>query len=644
MKILVGDFETTVYEGQEFTEVWAAACVELNTEDVKIFHSIGDMFNYILTLDDNRIVIYFHNLKFDGSFWLNYLLTDLKFNLGGRHENEMVDSFVWDKVRDMKNHSLQYVISSMGQWYKVTIKEQGKIIELRDSLKLLPFKLKQIGKSFNTKHQKLDMEYEGYRYAGCEITEEEAEYIKNDVLVIKEALEICFERGHNKLTIGGCCLSEFRSGYDNKKYNFLFPNLYKEFIDMRDYEQDTAGDYIRKAYRGGWCYVVGEKKNKLFYNGCTLDVNSLYPSVMHSASGNKYPVGKPTFWKGNYIPDEAVSEEKYFFIRFKCRFFLKEDKLPMVQIKDSFLYNGREMLLHSDYINPRDGSRHTYLIKDGEKIICRPTLTMTQTDFRLFLDHYYVMDFEILSGCWFEARAGLFDEYLNKYKEIKMRSKDAERELAKLYLNNLYGKMASSPQADYKVAYIKENGALGFYNVYNGTKSAGYIPIGCAITSYARCFTITAAQENFYGYEEQGFIYADTDSIHCDLPVEEIQGVEFDDADFLKWKLESEWSVGKFIRPKSYVERVIKEKGKEVEPYYNIKCAGMGERSKELLRLALSKEKYDPKDFNETELKFLDHDTTLDDFAVGLAIPSKLAPKQIKGGVVLTEVPFIIRK
>ena len=36
MKILVGDFETTVYEGQEFTEVWAAACVELNTEDVKI--------------------------------------------------------------------------------------------------------------------------------------------------------------------------------------------------------------------------------------------------------------------------------------------------------------------------------------------------------------------------------------------------------------------------------------------------------------------------------------------------------------------------------------------------------------------------------------------------------------------------------
>ena len=33
------DFETTVYSGQKTTEVWAAACVELFSEEVKIFHS-----------------------------------------------------------------------------------------------------------------------------------------------------------------------------------------------------------------------------------------------------------------------------------------------------------------------------------------------------------------------------------------------------------------------------------------------------------------------------------------------------------------------------------------------------------------------------------------------------------------------------
>ena len=34
MKYFVGDFETTVFEGQNTTEVWDSAVVELFTEDV----------------------------------------------------------------------------------------------------------------------------------------------------------------------------------------------------------------------------------------------------------------------------------------------------------------------------------------------------------------------------------------------------------------------------------------------------------------------------------------------------------------------------------------------------------------------------------------------------------------------------------
>ena len=66
------DFETTVYDGQTNTEVWAAACVELFTEDVHIFHSIGEQFEYLRSIPGN-IVVYYHNLKFDGTFWLNFL-------------------------------------------------------------------------------------------------------------------------------------------------------------------------------------------------------------------------------------------------------------------------------------------------------------------------------------------------------------------------------------------------------------------------------------------------------------------------------------------------------------------------------------------------------------------------------------------
>ena len=67
--ICVCDFETTVYQGQKDTYVWASACVELGSEDVKIFHSIDEQYNYFLSLMEN-VTVYMHNLKFDGNFWL----------------------------------------------------------------------------------------------------------------------------------------------------------------------------------------------------------------------------------------------------------------------------------------------------------------------------------------------------------------------------------------------------------------------------------------------------------------------------------------------------------------------------------------------------------------------------------------------
>ena len=206
---LVGDFETTVYDGQDDTEVWASAIVEMYTEDVKIFHSIAETYDYLVSLNCN-VSVYYHNLKFDGAFWLSYLLCDLNYEQAIVHnsDKEYDVRFIYDS--DMKNKSFKYSISDMGQWYSVTIKIKDHIIELRDSLKLLPFSVKRIGDSFKTKHKKLDMEYTGFRYAGCTITDEEKSYIANDVLVVKEALEIMFDEGHKKLTIGTCCLDEYK--------------------------------------------------------------------------------------------------------------------------------------------------------------------------------------------------------------------------------------------------------------------------------------------------------------------------------------------------------------------------------------------------------------------------------------------------
>ena len=641
------DFETTVYKGQTHTEVWAAACVELYTEDVKVFHSIDELYAYFLSLNCN-IVAYFHNLKFDGQFWMDYLLVQLHYKQAYIQNSEAELDISWMKDKDMPANTFKYSISDMGQWYTITVKTDSlHTLEIKDSLKLLPFSVERIGKSFGTKHKKLSMEYTGLRYAGCEITDEEMEYIANDVLVVKEALEIMYNEGHNKLTIGSCCLSEFKSlMYTKDDYKLFFPDVYKIDLNPDEHKYDNVGEWIRRSYKGGWCYLVKGKECKQYTNGTTADVNSLYPSMMSSESGNRYPLGVPTFWKGNYIPDEAIADNKYFFVRVKTRFYIKPNMLPFIQIKSSLLYKGTEALESSDVYN-KDTGTYVAFYKDKAGNICdtRVELTLTMTDYYLFLEHYDVKQFEIIDGCWFWSEIGIFDTYIEKYKKIKMESTGAQRELAKLFLNNLYGKMASNTNSSFKFAFIKEDGTIGYYPVVAHEKQAGYIPVGSAITSYARNFTIRAAQKNFYGADKRGFIYADTDSIHCDLKPEEIVGIKVDDKNFCCWKLESCWDIGYFTRQKTYIEHVTHENLKPIDkPYYNIKCAGMSKKPKKLFELSMMGYVPKPDDnFTPEDLEFLKTKRTIEDFKIGLKVPGKLIPKRIHGGVVLEETTYEMR-
>lgn len=643
VRYFVGDFETTVYKGQDHTEVWASALVELGTEQVKIFHSLDETYEYLLSLKTN-IVIWYHNLKFDGSFWLSYLIHELgyshaydKLNVGGG----------WDKDRDMPNESIKYSISDRGQWYMIKIKKSKHIIEIRDSLKLLPFSVKRIGESFQTKHKKGNMVYDGFRFAGCEITEEEKKYIANDVLVVKEALEIMFSEGHNKLTIGSCCLQEYRGIVGSNYFKKTFPQLDAIALDEK-YRYTNADEYIRKSYKGGWCYLVKGKESKVYHNGITADVNSLYPSVMSSQSGSYYPTGLPTFWSGNYIPDEANDGKHYFFIRLVTRFYLNEGYLPTVQIKNNKAYKSTEWLETSDIYDKKTGKYYRFFIDDeGNRQPTTVELLLTMTDYELLKEHYTLEDFRILDGCYFEARSGIFDEYIEKYMEIKITSKGARRELAKLFLNNLYGKMATNDNSSFKMAFEKPDGSLGFDIIEEHNKKVGFIAVGSAITSYARYFTITAAQRNYYGKDESGFIYADTDSIHCDLKPEELVGVPVDANAFCHWKLEACWDVAYFTRQKTYIEHVTHENLQPVEePYYNIKCAGMPDRCKELLDMSFRGIKPKPEeldDFTEEELEFLETKRTLKDFDIGLRVPGKLLPKRISGGIILVDTPYEMR-
>ena len=630
-RIFACDFETTVYAGQKDTQVWAGALSEIGTNDATVFGSIDDFFAYFFDLmkDGYSPILYFHNLKFDGNFILWYFLSVLQFTQPLIGKPPFVE---FRKTSEMYNEQIKYSISDVGQWYTITIKKHNKIMEIRDSLKLLPFALRKIGKDFKTEHQKLDMEYIGFRYPNCPRTIEEDQYIMNDVHVLREALEIMFGQGHDRLTIGACCFKEFQYHYGGKNsydYKVLFPDLKK--LELTDkYKDANVDSYIRQSYKGGWCYINEKRANQLIYGGLTADVNSLYPSVMGKDLNYKYPVGMPNFWCGDYIPERA--KENYYFIRIKCRFKLKKNMLPTIQIKGNFLYDGTQWLKTSDVYNKHlKCYQDFYVDKMGVLHDTSVILTLTCTDFELFQDHYEIFEPEILSGCWFYTRTAteLFDNYISKYQGIKEHATGAQRGIAKLFLNNLYGKLASSDVSSFKVAYLKDD-IINFYSVEEHNKPLGYIPIGSAVTSYARNFTIRTAQKN-YKY----FLYADTDSIHCNCKPEQLDGVKVHETAFACWKIETLWDRAIFVRQKTYIEHATHDDMKPVQPHHIIKCAGMPERCKKLLCYSFGDEIPIDEKLNEEEQAFIEKKRDYCDFKVGLCVPSKLRPVRIRGGVLL---------
>lgn len=346
---------------------------------------------------------------------------------------------------------------------------------------------------------------------------------------------------------------------------------------------------------------------------------------MSGESGNRYPCGKPTFFTGD-IPDLCYKkfgngENKfYYFVRVRTRFYIKENYLPTIQIKGSKFYNGREWLETSDYFYK--GKYHkTFIDYDETEKEIKPTLTLTCTDWELMKKHYNLVDCEILDGCYFTCYSGYFDNYINKWKEIKQKETGAKRTLAKLFLNNLYGKLASSTESSYKIMFLDENKIMKSYIVEENEKTAGYVAIGSAITSYARNFTISCAQLNY-----ESFIYADTDSIHCFCEPDAIIGAPEHPTDFLHWKYESCWDKAVFVRQKTYIEHQTHDNRTPCEPFYDIKCAGMGKNAKAIVNEWL-------------ENKTLD----LSDFKTGLKVPHNLKAYTIEGGIILKDVEYCIR-
>lgn len=579
MKQFCADFETTTDPND--CRVWSWGLMEFGTKEYHEGDTIAEFFQLLDSLSRReKCTVYFHNLKFDGFFILHHLLAE-----GFSHVKEM---------KELRDKSFTSLITDLKTFYTIDVclRKRGKnrqTLSFVDSLKIIPFSVEQTAKAFGLSMEKMEIDYTKPRPEGYKVTEHERLYVKTDVEIMVDALSILFDEKHTKITAGGNALQDFKRTIGTKAYKTFFPKL-------------KFDDDIRDSYKGGFVYVNPKFKDKEIGEGIVLDVNSLYPSVMRYEI---LPFGEPKFFEGKYKHDKGFP---LYIVFIRCMFELKPNRIPTVQIKNSFYYTGTEYL-HSS---------------DGQIV----TLALTNIDFKLFLEQYEVINLEIFGGYKFRGRRGIFDNYIDKWSEVKMRSKDEGNAgmytLSKLMLNSLYGKFGSKPTGKLSKPYLDDE-VVNFVDMSEEERPLVYLPMASFITSYARNKTIRSAQANY-----DRFIYADTDSLH--LTGHEIpNNLDIDDLKLGYWSLDEVFKNAKYLRAKSYIQTVEKD-GQDLTL---VTIAG----------LPRSLHKHINYDNFKVGTKFTaDHAKVLADSAVVLVDGDsvKLRPKRVKGGVILEPTDFTI--
>lgn len=567
MNEYISDFETQKDPETGVMSVWAWAIVEVdNLSNIQFGNNIESWLSAIRELP-NGSLIGFHNLKFDGSYILSYLLGIAKWQYN-------------DNPKARKAKTVECLISSIGVHYNYRINfTKRKHVTIYDTLKIFNMSVSQIAKSFGIKEQKGAIDYATFRGYNYTMTPEEVKYITNDVIIVAKAIKQFRNEGHERNTIASNAMRYYKKNSYYSNYEFLtyFPHL-----------DDDLYHLLKRAYKGGYCYVNPKFKGKPVGHGRVYDVNSLYPSVM-SDPRNKYPVGTPVFFEDKYKYDPIYP----LYIQFiTVQFELKKGKIPTIQIKNDKRFNPRE-----------------YVTTTGCLMV---NLYLTNVDLEMFYECYNIKEIQYIGGYKFIGRSGIFIDYVNHFKEMKMQAtieKNAgKRSIAKLFLNSLYGKFGASNDKFVKRPYINDKGILAYQTVETPRPAKTvYVPVAAFVTAYARRFIQTLFIKNV-----DRCCYCDTDSLHL-LGDEPPAGVKISDTEFNCMAHESSFSRAKFLGAKLYIEE-------DEQGNLDVKAAGLGQN-----------------EVVKNQITFDNFNTEQEYFGI-------LKSKAVQGGVELSESTFKIRE
>lgn len=523
------DFETSTAQWNiEKARVWAWDICDTALNHIN-GNSISTFFDELSKPKYNKCLLSFHNLAYDGCYILDYIL-----NNGYR--------FVADEPKNPKEFTT--VITPLGQHYAYQIIVGKNLITINDSFKHNSQSVERLAKTYKLSIQKGKIDYDKVREEGHLLTNEEIEYIHGDTEIVMQVLNDDIENGFTRFTESGNSKIFFEKSISHNKDEYLsiFPII-----------SDDEDKFVRKAYRGGYCYLNSKYFNKIINSAMSVDINSMYPAMMLH---NPLPYGE-----GFYVEGYAVDSKIYAMIQKTCKPLfvqhlyimckLKNNKPPVIANKSFGTYN----------------TKQKYLTDSQFKMI---ELWVTNVDLELIYECYDIFEIEFIDAYIYRSCCGnkvdhekaknmtvdeiieedgkgaLYYNYLKPWRYMKEHSTGGARDRAKKNSNVAYGWQGTSRNPQLAYPTLDKYGKLCFKKYVSDKRESGYVPIAAFITAHSRSYLIRQIINNF-----DRFIYCDTDSLY--LVGQDIPNIPIHNTLYGYFKIEHYISKAKFLGTKRYI-------------------------------------------------------------------------------------------
>lgn len=329
--------------------------------------------------------------------------------------------------------------------------------------------------------------------------------------------------------------------YIYKDQTYTTTNMYKRLVDKylptrwldkKVSKDETTHQDLFKWYNGGLTRVNEDYRGQFVENITAIDKNSHYPSQM--VSDNFVPIGYG-------LKGDVKGYDFKFYTLTPLKDIKNEHGLPFLNNEDS------------------DNIEYLRVLKAGSQY------RFTSIKYKRFLKYYKCKrsDYKLVVNYSFQQVpiSKLFKKYINHWYEFKVNADSPlMREIAKLNLNNVYGKFGMK---SVRVNSIWDQESQEWIKNENLVDSKYYLPLAIAITELGQVDLVDSI-----GFNHKNFVYCDTDSLFIkDWDPKDYPHIKLHPSALDHWDVEFK-GYGIVRRPKQYLFK--NSKGEEKFAYAGV--------------------------------------------------------------------------